>query len=304
LTITGALTTNPGGTIATSLAGNSIYGNIVPSGSSNINAGGITLIPTVTGVLTAGTEFTIVNGTSGTDGAPVNVQNTSPLYTFSTVPTALGAVRLVVETVPSAPPVLATPVADAVIGSPAAPGSNLSDVQTAIVTLPSLAAVNDALAQLAPGSTNLAAPWAAWQATRQFEDLWMARLDEIQDLCCETCTPEDASASINTYKCQSSEKRSNWWVKGFGNHGRQGDQDDLNGYRSRAGGLMLAYDMPLNNQTRIGLGAGYANTDIDGNNSSGQTDVDSYQLTGYAHHTSGDAFIQGALMAGVDKYDS
>jgi outer membrane autotransporter protein len=67
---------------------------------------------------------------------------------------------------------------------------------------------------------------------------------------------------------------------------------------------MLAYDMPLNNQTRIGLGAGYANTDIDGNNSSGQTDVDSYQLTGYAHHTSGDAFIQGALMAGVDKYDS
>ena len=109
---------------------------------------------------------------------------------------------------------------------------------------------------------------------RLFDDLWMARVDEIQDLCCDTCEPNKAGAPVNAHKCKGSEQRSNWWGKGFDTLARQGDIDNVNGYRSNAFGVMLAYDVPLNNETRAGLGGGYANTTIDGNNSTGRTRVD------------------------------
>ena len=93
LNITGALTTNAGGTIATTLASNAVFGNIVPTGPSNINPGGITVVPTVTGVLTTGTNFRIVNGLAGPLGAPVVVINNNPRYTFTGVATTTGDVR-------------------------------------------------------------------------------------------------------------------------------------------------------------------------------------------------------------------
>jgi outer membrane autotransporter protein len=94
-----------------------------------------------------------------------------------------------------------------------------------------------------------------------------------------------------------------WWGKGFGNVGRQDDVDNMSGYKTKAFGLMLAYDIPLSNETRIGLGGGYANTNIDDNNSIGQTTIDSYQLTGYVSHAPGPWFIKGAVAVGMDKYE-
>jgi len=85
--------------------------------------------------------------------------------------------------------------------------------------------------------------------------------------------------------------------------GQQENVNGMNGYDNKAFGLMLAYDMPLNDKTRIGLGGGYANTTIESNNASGRTKIDSYQLTGYFDHKEGAAFVQGSVMAGVDKYD-
>ena len=304
LTITGALTTNPGGTIATTLASNSVFGHIVAS-TSLVNAAGITVIPTVTGVLTSGTNFRIIDAPAGTNAAPVLVVNNNPRFTFSGVPTTTGDVNIVLSGVMPLAAFTTNSGANAVapiLDVNAAIGSDLLAIQNAIAVLPNAASINNALTQLAPGSTNLAAPWVAGQATRLFEDLWMARVDEIQDQCCDTCEPKDAGAPTNSHKCKSSEQRSNWWGKGFGSRGRQGDTNNLNGFRSKALGLMLAYDMPLSNQTRIGVGAGYANTDIDGNNSSGRTEIDSYQLTAYVHHATGPVFIQGALTAGIDNY--
>ena len=248
LTITGALTTNPGGTIATTLAGNTVYGNIQPSGSSNISATGITVIPTVTGVLTPGTSFRIVNGLAGTNAAPVTVLNNNPLYTFSSTPTTTGDVNIRVEAVPL---VLASPlagaVAGAILGAAAPAGSDFQVIQNAVVTLPNLAAVNNALAQLAPSSANLAAPWVAGQATRLFEDMLGARMDEVQNACCDTtCEPNKSSAPKTTHGCKGNEQSSNWWAKGYGSLGRQGEVNNINGFDTKALGLVLAYDKPLN----------------------------------------------------------
>lgn len=305
LDITGALTTNAGATIRTTIFSNLLFGNIT-AGTSNINAGGITVIPTVTGVVTQGTNFRIVDAPAGTIGASVFVVNNNPRYLFSGVPTTTGDVNIFLTSVLPLAGFVTTPGALAVapiLDVNAAPGSDLLVIQNAIAVLPNAAAINNALAQLAPGTTNIAAPWVAGQSMRLFEDLWMARIDEIQGLCCDTCDPNNPRRSANTEKCEGPDKRGSWWGKGFGNRGSQDNANNMNGYDTRALGVMLAYDKPVTEQTRVGFGGGYANTEVDGNNSSGDTTIDSYQLTGYIAHTDGPVFIQGSLMAGIDKYE-
>lgn len=299
LAITGALTTNAGGTISTTLASNAVFGKIV-AGTSLINAGGVTVVPTVTGVLTNGTNFKIVDAPAGTIGAVVSVVNNNPRYTFAGLPTVTGDVNIRLTGVAPLATLVTAPGAATVapiVDVTAPAGSDLLTVQNAIAVLPTAAAINSALVQLAPGTTNLAAPRVAGQTTQLFEDLWMARLDEI-----DSCEPNKSGVPENVQKCKAPERRNNWWGKGFGNWSRQGDVANMSGYKTEAAGLMLAYDLPLNNETRVGFGGGYANTRIDGNNSSGHSKIDSYQVTGYVSHTPGPWFVKGALMFGVDRY--
>lgn len=304
LNITGQLTTNAGGTIATTIASDTVYGHVVV-GTSLVNAGGITVTPTVTGALTSGTTFRIIDAAAGTIAAPVVVNN-SPRYQFIGQPTTTGDVTLLLTAVPLAN-LSTTPGALAVapiLDVNGASGSDLLAIQDAIAVLPNAAAINNALVQLAPGTTNLAAPWVASQTTRMFDDMWMARMDEIQDLCCDdACGTNVQPKPVADQKCRSPNQRGSWWAKGFANNGQQNNVQNMNGYDTKAYGLMVAYDMALNEQTRVGFGGGYANTTVDGNNASGRTKIDSYQVTGYFDHTVGTAFVQGAVTAGVDKYE-
>lgn len=303
LSITGALTTNAGGTISTTLGGNAVYGKIVPTGASNINAGGITVIPTVTGVLTPGTNFRIVEGQAGTIGATVTVLNSNPLYTFSSTPTTTGDVNIRVELARFASPA-ANAAGASLFSTNTQVGSDLLAIQSAVAALPNAASINNALTQLAPGSTNLAAPWVAGQATRLFEDLMVARMDAIQDVCCDAaCDPKKSDATQKIHDCKSDERNGSWWAKGFGSVGRQGDVNNKNGFDTEALGLMIAHEKSLDSQTRVGFGGGYANSTIDGNNPKAQTKIDSYQVTGYLNYAPGPWFVQGALIAGMDNYD-
>ena len=307
LAINGALTTNAAGVISTTLASDAVFGRIVTTGNSAIDAGGVTVVPTVTGALTNGTTYRIVQAPSGTNLAPVSVLNNNPRYTFSGLPTTLGSVDIKLTAAPlatlvTAPGALAVaPVLD--VNAPI--GTDFRAVQDAIAVLPNRAAINNALTQLAPGNTSLAAPWIASQANRMFEDQWMARLDEVQNYCCDTaCEPSKYRDNNNHQACDNQKEHSNGWGKLMGNVGYQDGRRGMSGYETTAAGLMLGYDVPLNNQSRIGLGAGYTNTSIDGNNSPGSTQVDSYQVTGYYEYAPQPWFMRAALTAGVDKYDS
>lgn len=298
----GALTPNPGATITTSFSTNAVFGNIAVAGNSNVTSA-VTVVPTVNGPLTVGTTYMIVDGTAGgTIGTPVNVINNSPLFTFTGVPVNIqGDVQITLVAVTPLAAVVAAPAAIA-LGGTAPAGTDLATVQNALFALPNAAALNNAVAQLSPGAANLAAPWVAGQTTRLFDDLWMARVDEIQKLCCSPCEPSQSGGPVKATECKSNDKRSDWWAKGFASQGRQDDVDNRSGYRSEALGLMLAHDIALNDNTRIGLGGAYANTTIDGNNSTGRTKIDSYQLTAYVSHAPGPWFVQGAVTAGADQY--
>lgn len=308
LAINGALTTNAAGTISTTFASDAVFGKIVATGDSAIDGGGVTVITTVTGALTDGTTYRIVSSPSGTDNAPVSVINNSPRYTFSGLPTTLGNVDIQLTGIAPLSTLVTTPGALAVapildVNAPV--GSDFRTIQDAIATLPTSGAIDNALAQLAPGNTNLAAPWVAAQTTRLFEDLWMAQVDQIQTACCDAnCEPNKPNVPADLNACKDAEQKGKWWAKGFGSQGEQDNVANMNGYDTEAYGLMLAYDKPLNNQTRVGFGGGYANSTIDGNHSSGSTDIDSYQITGYLHHAPGPWFVQAAVTAGVNDYES
>lgn len=300
LSITGQLTTNAGGTISTTLASDSVYGKVITD-NSQVNAAGITVTPTVTGVLTKGTNFKIISAPAGTIAAPVFVVNNNPRYQFSGVPTTTGDVNLLLTATPLAAfavnsgAVSVSPILD----TNAAGGTDLLAVQNAIAILADAKSINNALAQLAPGTANLAAPLAAAQTAQIFEDLWMARMDQIQNVCSTDFRPVETSLQ----KCRRPDQQGSWWGKGFASAGSQDNLGNTTGYGVRAYGAMLAYDLPLNDQTRVGFGGGYANTTVDGNNSTGRTKIDSYQLTAYLDHVVGPVFVQGSLMVGVNKYD-
>ena len=308
LTMIGALTTNVAGIINTTFASNTVFGKIIVNGDSAINAAGVTVIPTVTGALTNGTTYRIVEAPSGTNNATVSVINNNPRYTFAGLPTTLGNVDIVLAgiaplaTLVTAPGALAVaPILDA--NAPV--NSDLRLIQDAIAVLPNTTAINNALKQLAPSNTNLAAPWIAGQATRMFEDQLMAHFDEIQNNCCDTtCDPTKPSDTKNPQECENKKQHSNWWGKAMGNVGNQDNRNGLSGYEIAAAGLVLGYDVPLSDQTRIGLGGGYTNTSIDDNNSSASTKIDSYQVTGYFDYAPKPWFMRAALTAGIDKYDS
>ena len=164
LAITGALTTNAGGAIATTLTSNTLPGNgNITAANADYLGVGITVVPTVGGTLTPGTIFKIVNGTA-TAGKPITVINSNPRYTFTGAlggVAADGDVSIVLAGVAPLATIVTTPAAVAVapildVTAPA--GSDLLVVQNAIAALPSAAAINNALTQLAPGTTNLAAP--------------------------------------------------------------------------------------------------------------------------------------------------
>ncbi|PPC94606.1 MAG: hypothetical protein CTY33_03370 [Methylotenera sp.] len=298
LDIDGALTTNFGGVINTTFASDATFGRIVLTGNSAIDAGGITVIPTVTGALTSGQVYRIVTAPSGTNAAPVSVVNNNPRYTFSGDPTILGNVDIRLVSVTPFAAIVNTPAAAALEGAPV-------EVQNALAILSNdPQAFINSLSQFNPGNTSLAAPWVAGQATRMLEDQVMARFDEVQNQCCNnSCSPSQYRNDPKLNTCDD-QNQNRGWGKVMGSIGDQGDRGNVSGYDTTASGLALGYDVPIGDASRIGVAGGYTNTHIDDNNSGARTKVDSYQAMGYFEYAPQPWFVRTALTAGIDKYDS
>ena len=104
-------------------------------------------------------------------------------------------------------------------------------------------------AAIASPAQSVAPTLAIFQATRQFEHLWLSRIEEI------SCGQVGQYIEGNP-PCPK--PASGWWMKGFGYWGNQDTRDGFAGYSLRLLGGMVAYDAPLGPETRIGAGFGYA----------------------------------------------
>ncbi|KZN20392.1 MULTISPECIES: autotransporter serine protease [Pseudomonas] len=87
---------------------------------------------------------------------------------------------------------------------------------------------------------------------------------------------------------EASGSRSNGWIKALGAWGKTDDSHDTAGYTTSIGGLLAGVDGAVDDETRVGLVAGYSDSSASmgsGTHSSGQ--VDSYHLGAYAGHEIG-----------------
>jgi len=302
LNISGALAIGPNGTIETTLGSATIYGNIVVTGASTLGTG-LTVrvtVPTTT-LLLVGDHFHIVTGAGSNNLATVDPTNS--LYTFSIWPDPAGAATIEILTIPAQAPIVNPPadpitqvagvVADALLNTPTTP--DLEAVIAAINALTTPEAVVDAEAQLAPLAASLAAPLVTFQGNRQFQNLWLTRLDMCSQFSWLQPGEDDSS-------CQGKNQRSGWWQKAFGYFGIQKDHGIYKGYKSKILGTMIAYDAPLGSDTRGGLGFGYARNLIDGNKYDINTDFNTYKAMAYIGHELGNWFVNGAASFGWNQY--
>jgi uncharacterized protein with beta-barrel porin domain len=309
-------TTN--GVINTTLASPTVYGNIRVVGATTYATGlgalGVQVTVPATALIPVGTQFNIVSQTgAGTPGTVIKLpisDPSNPLYTFSQVPaiggTVNGLVAIVVTGVPLQ--VAPSPVVPVIVGIAGSllPGSTLYQAAAAINALTNPIAIANASAQLAPSAPDLSAPLVAFQATEQFQNLWMSRLDDVM---CGQVSQRQPGDETST--CRREDPHDGWWMKGFAYFGSQGSRDTFTGYDSRTVGTMVAYDTPLFRdepvgvETRVGVGIGYAQNQIDGNPiGTGSSDVDfnSYQATAYISHERGPWFVQGDVSLGWNDY--
>lgn len=320
LNITGALTVadlGAGGVINTTLAtgspsGVGTYGNIVTAGAANLPVA-LSVVVTVpsTAIFGTGAKFIIVNATGALTGATAvtvtDAPGSNPLYTFSETTTANQVYLLTTGTPLNTSSLPLVPILITVAsGLPAT--STLVQAVTAINALTTPAAVANAIAQLSPSAADLAAPLVTFQATQEFENLWMSRLDDV--MCGEV---SERRPGEDVSMCRKDDPHDGWWMKGFGYVGDQGPQGTLPGYNSSIAGAMVAYDAPiiplrdasLGLETRMGVGIGYARSQIDGSpigTGSSNTNFNTYQATAYISQERGPWFVDGAVSFGWNDY--
>ena len=296
LYISGALTianSTASGLIYTTLASPTLYGNIRPTGTLNLGAL-LTVDVTVpaSAIIPVGTVFDIVktNGSqTGTPNIPVTVVDlTTPNSKFTGLDFGAGLIEITNQQAFLGPIPITPPPGSPPGTPPAAPAGLPPGVPNPIV----------------PSAPDLAAPLVTFQTTRQFENLWLAHLDEV--MCGQVSQPQQPGTP-QPASCQRNEPHSGWWAKGFGYFGNQNAEDGFTGYNSTTLGTMIGFDTPIaamafGGETRVGFGIGYAYTTIDGKTVSANTDSNTYEATAYIAHEQGPWFVDGDLSFGWNDY--
>ncbi|MBV4455563.1 MULTISPECIES: autotransporter domain-containing protein [Pseudomonas] len=87
---------------------------------------------------------------------------------------------------------------------------------------------------------------------------------------------------------QTVDTRGNVWVKALGAWGKSDARSDTAGYTTSIGGLLAGVDGALDDDTRLGLVAGYSDTSLNmGSGTHSRAAVDSYHFGAYAGHEIG-----------------
>ncbi|WLG47948.1 autotransporter serine protease [Pseudomonas sp. FP1740] len=82
--------------------------------------------------------------------------------------------------------------------------------------------------------------------------------------------------------------RSNGWIKALGAWGKTDERHDTAGYTTSIGGLLAGVDGAVDDETRVGLVAGYSDSSVNmGSGTHSSAQVDSYHLGAYAGHEMG-----------------
>ena len=303
LFLVGALALPTNTVINTTVISDTLFGNINAAGhNDNISAAVVTINVDATNALLTGAPLFVVNAGSGSSNVPIIVNSTGLRYSFignnslgsiTIIPTLIPASQLVTNPTASA----VGTVLDALIPIAASdPGSDLALVERLILALPTAAALEDALLQIAPASGLVGVARESFNTTKQFQKVWLKHLRNRDycrfqnfDDCCDPCENECEGPTL--------------WADAFGYYGHQDFKDQLNGYNVNTWGGVVALEVPFLCGLRAGFGGGYAFTDLDEKSFGNNTNINNYQGTFYLSYDIDPWFVDGGISLGWNRYD-
>ena len=192
------------------------------------------------------------------------------------------------------------------------PGSDLATIIAALSAL-SPAGVLDAGAQMDP-NVNGSVPLVSFNASKQFTNLWSKHMGygrcvyatECEDECCvrevkrrprqTECCETGCSTELNCENvCNSFEV----WGDAFGYFGEQNERDGFKGYDARIFGGMVGFQAPLSQMTSVGLGGGYADSQIQERD---HGSIQTYDLTAYFSYDPTNFYVDAAVSFDFNRY--
>ena len=273
--------------------------------------------------LSNGTQYTIVDFNSGQPVVPTLSSSIGSLTSGFTFEQDLTNTQDLVITVTGS---VTTPLFRANAGPVAGNAAGELDVLSGTATDPGMIAAIDtlnamgaseqaiALRRIAP-ETGRAVRMAANQTVNGALDSVAVRLegvrqqgfvvglvDELKKGKLKVASSGDMAGLLDA---DGSKKRS-VWMKGFGAHDKQDQQDDFAGYDSTTWGMTFGTDTLLDNDWVVGAALTYARTDVSMNDfrSGDSTDISVYQATAYASRNFGKWYLDGMVAYAGQHYDS
>ena len=114
----------------------------------------------------------------------------------------------------------------------------------------------------------------------------------------------DSSQDLNTGQDISQQKRWGISIDGFGQFGDADEADGLSGFDYSMGGVAVNVEYALSKQMVVGIGFGFADTQIDLDSNFGSGDIDSFLASVYGTYFIDRAYLEGVFTYGDHRYDN
>jgi len=300
LTVNGVYTQNALSTLSLTVNSPSSFGNITSTGAATVAAGS-TVAVTVDGYMPNGATMTILDAAAGAAvNIPTTITSSNSKYTF-TGSSINGDLILTVSRGRGFGAYAANSNEESVawvldnITNPSA------DMTTVLNTLDGLSPsqVTQALAIMTP-TVDTGVTTASTNALNSCTDTVITHLEYA-------LAPTAISAGMTGLSTGDDYlKGIDVWGQGFGNYTHQDARGSSNGYNASMWGVAMGGDMPMYyDNLRLGVSPGFAQSFVRSKDSSGRTDINSYQGTLYGgyENTNNPYYLDCAFSFAYNDYD-
>ncbi len=275
-TITGNYTQTSAGVFQTAVAGNTRFGKLEITGTATLPAAAKIAVDVVgSPALTSGTVLPEVIKASTLNASTFAVSDNSTLFDFSAARNG-NAVDLTIAANS------ANGVLDAVSGQGNPAGTGAAQVIDSLIALDPTGPISSLFQPLTSQA----------QVSNAVTNLLPLLLGAVP-----TAIVGNLNANDRVIQARHAARRGlssgdhflanrQFWIKPIGSWARQGEVNDVPGYKANSYGLLLGADGEVSDHMNLGLAFAYANSDISLSSSATDQDatVNGYRLIGYGEH--------------------
>ncbi len=277
LNIDGAITLPAAGTIGTTIASPTVWGNIVQTGAGAVGLGtGLVVNANVTGFVPNGAQFVIVNGTGALTTGTSSVISSNPYVSFSTSVAGNSFILTANRSGSNSFSGVATDSNAAATGGVLDNVTNPSSDMTTV-----LDALSGSSASQVASSEKSMTPTTDGAITQSATAMLGNFINNTETHLCGLRTGSTTGISTGDNYLNGVDV----WAQGLGDYAHQDSRGSSNGYNATSWGVSGGADKSIfNDSVRVGLGSGYGQTFLRSKDFSGRTDIDSIPGTIYGDY--------------------